>query len=165
MNAPDYIYLTVESDAVVASLNQGHAKMAFDSIESWEKQMTEWAQDWSNRRVEPTIMCSSSLDFPDEYTSKQSVMDLCNAIRNGEVEIDLPMPAIEKALRVLVQTKETFQWLQKNDPMALRQALLALGANVPKDASAQSIGRLEWTFNGVGYVVGDRFEEIFRFEK
>tara|TARA_Y100000310_G_C20517876_1_gene732138 strand:+ start:262 stop:1047 length:786 start_codon:yes stop_codon:yes gene_type:complete len=30
----------------------------------------------------PTIMCSSSLDFPYEYTEDQNVIDMCDAIRN-----------------------------------------------------------------------------------
>lgn len=29
------------------------------------------------------LMCSSSLDFPEEYTEDQSVIDLCDIIRGG----------------------------------------------------------------------------------
>ena len=30
------------------------------------------------------VMCSSSLDFPEEYTKDKNVINLCNWIRNGE---------------------------------------------------------------------------------
>lgn len=40
------------------------------------------------------IVCSSSLDFPEEYTEDQSVIDLCNWIREGDTRKECTEQAI-----------------------------------------------------------------------
>ena len=57
------------------------------SVDEW----TRWCKR-TLRSGHDRIFCSSSLDFPAEYTSVQEIVDLCNHIRGNSVELPPDQP-------------------------------------------------------------------------
>jgi hypothetical protein len=78
---PTYHYLSVEADAVVArSKPLGAPPLAWQS----ELRVASVNELDNLRRVvgpHDIVMCASSLDFPEEYTSNRDVLAVCEHIR------------------------------------------------------------------------------------
>ena len=75
------LYLTCESDGVYAEHNDERRL-----IKS-ENEIAEFAHeicvtnDGNPDECDLIVLCSSSLDFPEEYTDKKEVIELCRKIR------------------------------------------------------------------------------------
>lgn len=72
-------YLTVEKDGIHARLMGDKSDKTKAVVKTWEE-LVAWCQEHGV----DNFMCSSSLDFPEEYTKSKKIIALCDKIRNGE---------------------------------------------------------------------------------
>ncbi len=77
-------YLSIEDGhVVVTDKNTNDVGTIIYTVEQYAEYFNRKA-DLADRPIEDfCIMSSSALDFPDEYTKSATVIDLCDAIRNG----------------------------------------------------------------------------------
>ncbi len=69
-------FLSVESDGIKVHLNKKHIGL----ITSMEELTDILVDNGYNEGVD-IVLCSSSLDFPKEYTNKKKIIKLCDEIR------------------------------------------------------------------------------------
>lgn len=70
-------YMTVQNDAIEVSDIFGEDDRVLYRITT-----TEQYNDFIKFRRPDSIMCSSSLDFPEDYTKDRGVIALCRALRD-----------------------------------------------------------------------------------
>lgn len=75
-------YLRVEAKGIRAHVMGASPAITkkSDKLIRNRDELVAWCQEWGV----DNFMCSSSLDFPDEYTKSKKIIDLCDFIRNGE---------------------------------------------------------------------------------
>lgn len=75
----NYLRFTGEDDTLLFTYDDKDYVIA--SLDDWEAAV---ADIQSHPDYEPTsFMCSSSIDFPEEYTDNKDLLAICNAVRNG----------------------------------------------------------------------------------
>ena len=83
---PVYFFLTIKDGQLVAEYAAANAEgknekltRVFTDDVDLQKFFVE--REEAAKPLDITVMCSSSLDFPEEYTADQRVVDLCNYLR------------------------------------------------------------------------------------
>ena len=80
---PGYFFLTIENGVIVVK----YANVDGNEITKELLTAGEFDEFFMLKKEEHEnnleIMCSSSMDFPDEYTDKPEVIELAGMIRNG----------------------------------------------------------------------------------
>ena len=80
MSAPDYFFLTVNSDGVTCTAHD--TTLAVESVEALNAFLSERAKALGlSDRFALTVMCSSSMDFPEDATDDPKLIALTRAIR------------------------------------------------------------------------------------
>lgn len=81
----NYFYMTVQKDSVVVKYTRFPSKKKvtkkFKDYEDYLKFFNDILVKRGIKATDLTIMCSSSMDFPNEYTKKKSVIALANKLR------------------------------------------------------------------------------------
>jgi len=75
----DYLRFTGE-DTLLFTYNE--KDYVITSIDDWEAAVADIKSHPNYTEGSTSFMCSSSIDFPDEYTNNQELIDLCFAIRS-----------------------------------------------------------------------------------
>ncbi len=74
------IYLSCKKDGVECSYGEQGSQTYED--QKIVKTRSELAKFFKNKHTD-IVLCSSSMDFPSEYTKNTHVINLCNWIRSG----------------------------------------------------------------------------------
>lgn len=80
----NYFYMTIEKNNVVVKYDSSSKKKITKQLRNFTDYLNFFNNILMKRAVKAedlTIMCSSSLDFPHEYTKKKSVIALANRLR------------------------------------------------------------------------------------
>lgn len=80
----NYFYMTIEKNNVVVKYDSSSKKKNTKQLKNFEDYVEFFKNILVKRGIganDLTIMCSSSLDFPHEYTKKKSVIALANRLR------------------------------------------------------------------------------------
>jgi hypothetical protein len=79
-------YLCIAYDRVWVNFNGTHGgrmSRPISSLEHFRQFLTSKANEAGMRIEELTVMASSSLDFPDEFTNNPATIALANELRGG----------------------------------------------------------------------------------
>ncbi len=82
---PTYFFLTVKGDSIVVEYVDGNGtecSYTFKDVFDYHYFITLRSKEAREVGLDITVMASSSLDFPRDYSSDQSVIDLARAIRS-----------------------------------------------------------------------------------
>ncbi len=84
-----YFFLTIEKNRVVVEYDEfgEHQTVPLTSYQYWLDFIAERKEEARKQGLEITVMASSSMDFPHEYSDQQTVIDLARAIRSRPVAI------------------------------------------------------------------------------
>jgi hypothetical protein len=73
-------FLTVEKDGLWVRNHTGH-RWKLKTVEQYNEFFARKARQYNLDIEDFTILCSSSLDFPEDYTRNKDTIALCNLIR------------------------------------------------------------------------------------
>lgn len=73
-------YLTFTDGVLKFTYNE--KDYTITSIDDWEAAVADIKTDPNYTEGSTSFMCSSSIDFPEESTDNQELIDLCYAIRS-----------------------------------------------------------------------------------
>lgn len=76
----DYLRFTSD-DTLLFTYND--KDYTITSLDDWEAVVADIKTDPNYTEGSTSFMCSSSIDFPEESTDNQELIDLCYAIRNS----------------------------------------------------------------------------------
>lgn len=79
MPSMNYLRFTGKDDQLLFTYND--KDYVITSISDW-KAAVEDIQSQPNYTPQ-SFMCSSSVDFPEEYTDNEELIAICDAVRNG----------------------------------------------------------------------------------
>jgi hypothetical protein len=74
------IYLTVKDDGLEVIYGEPNGRVEDRALITHAKELHEFFLAHPDTDL---VLCSSSLDFPEEYTSNKEIIELCDDIRNG----------------------------------------------------------------------------------
>lgn len=82
-----YFFLTIEKHRVVVQYDEfGDLQtVPLKTHQNWLNFIAERKEEATKQGLTITVMASSSMDFPSEYSADQRVIDLARAIRSREV--------------------------------------------------------------------------------
>lgn len=91
-----YMFLNCCSTCVTLTNNKGKVLKRFTTPREWNL--------WIAKNRNADIMCSSSMDFPRDYSDCDFVCNLANYIRNGEPQVlEKKMPRVYKTTFTAIQ--------------------------------------------------------------
>ncbi len=78
VNVMDYLRFTTDGTLLFTYNDKDYT---ITSLEDWHAAVADIK---ANPDYTPTsFMCSSSIDFPEEYTDNEDLLAICDAVRNG----------------------------------------------------------------------------------